>query len=208
MYVLLTHGSSNAKHAVQANELAVKVSTVLGEQVTVSFLSDKTLPKGAAALPLFLGEGKHQTQDVPALVQASGATMLPALADTADDIASLVVEQLTQITKRIHVVFVVYQFTGFEKIVAALYKHAKGCSLVAMAALHGQPNIASVLQNLQQQGVKKVVLQPILLFDGHSLDLCEMQTEQADMEVEIKPALVNIDGMSDWIAKQLKQGES
>jgi len=201
VYVLLTHGSSNAKHAVQANELAVKVSTVLGEQVTVSFLSDKTLPKGAAALPLFLGEGKHQTQDVPALVQASGATMLPALADTADDIASLVVEQLTQ-------VFVVYQFTGFEKIVAALYKHAKGCSLVAMAALHGQPNIASVLQNLQQQGVKKVVLQPILLFDGHSLDLCEMQTEQADMEVEIKPALVNIDGMSDWIAKQLKQGES
>jgi len=193
---------------MQANKLAERVSTVLGEQVTVSFLSDKILPKGATVLPLFLGEGKHQTQDVPALVQASGATMLPALADTADDIASLLVEQLTQITKRIHVVFVVYQFTAFEKTVAALYKHAKGCSLVAMAALHGQPNITSVLQNLQQQGIKKIVLQPVLLFDGHSLGTCISMAEQNDMEVEIKPALADIAGMDTWIAKQLKQGES
>jgi len=207
MYVLLTHGSSNAKHVEQANKLAEKVAANLNEQVSVSFLSDTTLPQGASVLPLFLGEGKHMTHDVPALIQASKAMMLDSLPCIADEIASFLVKQLTQVTKRIHVVFVVYQFTGFEKIVAALYKQAKGCSLVGIAALHGQPNIDNVLQNFQQQGVKKVFLQPVLLFDGHSLDACKAMVEFDGIEVEIQPTLANIDGMSDLIAKQFKQSK-
>lgn len=208
MHILLTHGSSHAKHATQANALAEKVSQGLGEQVTVSFLSDKKLPQDAKVLPLFLGEGKHVKHDVPKLVQDSDAIMLTTPADAADSLADLVVSRLTQDSKRIHVVFVVYQFTGFEKLVAALYKRAKKCSLVAMATLHGTPNVERVLNNLAQQGIKKVVLQPMLFFDGHSLDACIAMTEKTKMEIEIKPTLVNIDGMSDWIAQQFKQGES
>jgi len=207
MYVLLTHGSSNAKHAEQANKLAEKVSTILDGQVSVSFLSDKNLPERATVLPLFLGEGKHMKQDVPVLIQQSDVSVLPALADAADAIADLVVGELTQTSKRIHVVFVIYQFTGFEKVVAALYKRAKGCSTVAMAALHGHPTIMSVLQNLEQQGTKKVLLQPVLLFDGHSLDACRAMAQQTTMEVEIKSPLVNLAGMDVWIAQQFKQGE-
>ena len=207
MYVLLTHGSSHAKHASQAKALAEKVSQSLDEQVQVSFLSDKTLPTGANVLPLFLGEGKHMKHDVPALIQAAKANMLTTPSDAAGSLADLVVSQLTQDSKRIHVVFVVYQFTGFEKIVAALYKRAKKCSLVAMAALHGKPNIENVLNNLEQQGIKKVLLQPLLFFEGHSLNACISMTKKTNIEVEIKPALVNIDGMSDWITQQFKQGE-
>jgi len=208
MHVLLTHGSSHAKHATQAKSLAEKVSQGLGAQVQVSFLSDKSLPQGAKVLPLFLGEGKHVKHDVPERVQNSDAIMLTTPADAADSLADLVVSGLTQDSKRIHVVFVVYQFTGFEKLVAALYKRAKKCSLVAMATLHGTPNVERVLNNLAQQGIKKVVLQPMLFFDGHSLDACIAMTEKTKMEIEIKPTLVNIDGMSDWIAQQFKQGES
>jgi len=207
MHVLLTHGSSHAKHATQAKILAEKVSQSLGEQVTVSFLSDKKLPQDAKVLPLFLGESKHVKHDVPELVQGSDAIMLATPADAADSLADLVVSGLTQESKRIHVVFVVYQFAGFEKLVAALYKRAKKCSLVAMATLHGAPNVERVLNNLAQQGIKKVVLQPMLFFDGHSLDACIAMTEKTKMEIEIKPTLVNIDGMSDWIAQQFKQGE-
>ncbi|HID35822.1 MAG TPA: hypothetical protein EYP39_00360 [Ghiorsea sp.] len=208
MFTLLAHGSSHAKHAAQANMLAEKVSQGLDEQVQVSFLSDNALPEGAKVLPLFLGEGKHMQQDVPALMRSSNASILATPADAADSLADLVVSELTQESKRIHVVFVVYQFTGFEKIVAALYKRAKKCSLVAMATLHGKPNVESVLKNLEQQGIKKVVLQPMLLFEGHSLDVCISMTEQTNMDIEIKPALVNIDGMSDWVTQQFKRANS
>jgi len=206
MYTLLAHGSSHAKHAEQVNALAMQVALILDEQVGVAFLSDKTLPKGAKVLPLFLGHGKHLKQDVPVLMQASLASQFPALADVADDIAKLLVQQLTQTTKRIHVLFVVYQFIGFEKLVAALYQQAKGCSMAAISALHGTPSITSVLENIKAQDVKKVIVQPVLLFDGHSLDMCKSLAADIDMDVEIKPALIETEGFAALVAQQFKQG--
>jgi len=208
MFTLLAHGSSHAKHAEQVNVLARQVASILDEQVDVAFLSDETLPKDAKVLPLFLGHGKHLKQDVPALMQSSQATELPALADKADDIAKLIVSQLTQSSKRIHILFVVYQFTGFEKLVAALYQHAKGCSMAAMSALHGSPNIRSVLENIQAQGIKKVIVQPVLLFDGHSLDMCKVLAREVDIELDIKPALIETEGFAGLIANILKESKS
>ncbi|WP_038249758.1 CbiX/SirB N-terminal domain-containing protein [Ghiorsea bivora] len=206
MYTLLAHGSSHAKHAEQVNALARQVASILEKHVDVAFLSDKILPKDTDVLPLFLGHGKHLRQDVPALMQASKASELPALAEKADDITKLLVEQLTQTSKRIHVLFVVYQFTGFEKLVAALYKQAKGCSMAAMSALHGTPNVSSVLENIKAQGVKKVIVQPVLLFDGHSLDMCKSLAADIDMDIEIKPALIETEGFAALVADILKQG--
>jgi len=208
MFTLLAHGSSHAKHAEQVNVLARQVASILDEQVDVAFLSDKTLPEDANVLPLFLGHGKHLRQDVPALMQSSQVTELPALADKADDIAQLIVSQLTQSSKRIHILFVVYQFTGFEKLVAALYQHAKGCSMAAISALHGAPNISRVLENIQAQGVKKVIVQPVLLFDGHSLDMCKTLAKEVDIELDIKPALIETEGFAALIAHQFKQVDS
>lgn len=207
MYTLLTHGSSNAKHAQQAQLLAAQVSALLEKPVAVSFLSDKALAKDAIVLPLFLSNGKHMQQDVPALTQASNATMLPPLLEAVDELAALVIAELTQTTKRVHVVAVVYQFTGFEKIVSALYKQGKGCSLFAISSLHGAPSVPRVLQSLQKQGIKKVVLQPILLLDGHSLDMCKTQAAQVDIEVEIKPALIDIKGFAALVANIFEQGD-
>ncbi|MDQ7005165.1 MAG: CbiX/SirB N-terminal domain-containing protein [Ghiorsea sp.] len=204
MFVLLAHGSSHAKHAEQVNVLATQVAAILDEHVDVAFLSDEALPKDAKVLPLFLGHGKHLKQDVPVLMQDSQAAELPALADKADDIAKLIVSQLTQQSKRIHILFVMYQFTGFEKLVAALYKHAKGCSMAAMSALHGAPNVSSVLENIQAQGVKKIVVQPVLLFDGHSLDMCKTLAKEVDIELDIKPALIETEGFADLVADIFK----
>jgi len=205
MYVLLAHGSSHANHAVQVKALAEQVSVLLGEDVGAAFLSDAILPKEATVLPLFLGHGKHLSHDVPQLIESSEAIMLPALADAADDIAKLLLDQITKESKRIHVVFTVYQFTGFTNIVAALYKHAKGCSLAAISALHGAPDVQSVLQNINLQGSKKVVLQPVLLFDGHSVDTCKTTAESVDMDIEVMPPLVEMEGFAALIADRLKQ---
>jgi|GEM_PF-2867002 len=207
MYTLLAHGSSHAKHAEQVDALATQVATILDEQVHVAFLSDHTLPKDTKILPLFLGYGTHLEQDVPALLQTSEACALPGLADEADRVAKHIVSKLTQQSKRIHVLFVVYQFTGFEKLVAALYEHAKGCSMVAMSALHGAPSISSVLESIKAQGVQKVIVQPMLLFDGHSLDMCKTLAKKVDVALDIQPALIETEGFADLVAALLKQSQ-
>ncbi|MDX8381456.1 MAG: hypothetical protein R8M14_05030 [Ghiorsea sp.] len=205
MFVLLTHGSSHANHALQVKELAEKVSVLVGETVGVSFLSDKALPPNAKVLPLFLGEGSHMLEDVPRMIKAADATLLATMADHADEIADMVVQQLTQDSKRIHVVFTMYQFKGFNKMLTAAYKKSKGCSLVAMATLHGCPTVKSVLRSLEQQGNKKLILQPFILFDGHSLDMCQAAADESTVDVQVNSALANLDGMSVWIAEQFKR---
>jgi len=207
VFVLLVHGSNNGLYQQQLNALADDVSTILGEKVAVATLSDNALPKGATVLPLFLGQGKHMQEDVAQLIQNAKATMLPPLYEHSDALAELVLGELTQDSKRIHLLFAVYQFTGFEKLVAALYQHAKGCSMSAMSALHGSPNIQNVLNNIAQQGIKGIVLQPMFLFEGHSLTECKKAVQGSSMHVEINPALVKTTGFAALIANILKQGE-
>ncbi|MCF6208984.1 MAG: hypothetical protein L3J61_06360, partial [Ghiorsea sp.] len=60
---------------------------------------------------------------------------------------------------------------------------------------------------LKQQGIKKVILQPVLLFDGHSLELCKTKAKQAGIEIEIQPSLTALDGFAALIANIFKQGE-
>ncbi|MDQ7001506.1 MAG: CbiX/SirB N-terminal domain-containing protein, partial [Ghiorsea sp.] len=138
--------------------------------------------------------------DVPQLIQAAQATMLAPLFEHSDALAALVVSELTQDSKRIHLMFSGYQFTGFGRLVASLYQQSKGCTMAAMSALHGSPNISNVLQNIQVQGVKKIIIQPVLLFDGHSLDMCTTLAKQVDIELDIKPALVETTGFAALIA--------
>jgi len=203
-FILLAHGSSDARHAEQVRSLATKVSHLTGEEVGCAFLSDDKLPKGAHVLPLFLGNGQHGTIDAPKLAEKSGAILLPSLAAHADEIADLAYNRVTAAGRRVNALFALYRFSGFEALYAALHERNKRCSLVAHAALHGEPSIASTLALWHADGVKPVKLQPMLLFDGKSMD--EMTAMVSDGDVETLPVLSQGDDFVELIASLLKVG--
>ncbi len=198
--VLLAHGSSDARHSDQVRALAAAVSSLLGEAVEAAFLSDKQLPKGATVLPLFLGEGTHVREDIPKLIATSGGILLPPLASCADQVAALALEELTRETRRINAMFVLYRFGGFEKLTAALYSQVKACSKHALASLHSEPSVKSVLEHWQQEGVKPISLQPMLLFEGKSMDRLRSMTEAFD--INMAPVLSGYDGFADLVASR------
>jgi len=208
MKVLLAHGSTASEHGEQLAVLAGNVSKLLGEEIGTACLDDQVLPEGATVLPLFLGEGKHVREDVPELVAASGGRLLPVLADSSDQIAELVVQDLTRETRRIHALFVLYRFSGFEQLAAALYGKAKVCSKHALASLHSEPSLAAVLQHWQLEGVKQVTLQPVLLFKGHSLSRCKSMLDDSTLEIRRASVLSELDGFPSLIAELLKAGDA
>ena len=79
--------------------------------------------------------------------------------------------------------------------------------MAAMSALHGSPNIQGVLNSIAQQDIKKIVLQPMFLFEGHSLAECKNEVQGSSLDIEIKPALVKTTGFAALIAKILKQSK-
>jgi len=198
MNILLAHGSSDARHGDQVRKLAADVSRILGDTVQAAFLSDETLAKGARVLPLFLGEGQHGLTDAPALAEKSGAVLLPSLAAHADKIADLVYARVTAETRRVNTLFGLYRFSGFEAPYAALHERNKRCTLVAHGALHGQPSVASVLRLWRENGVESIKLQPMLLFDGKSMD--EMAAMADGNDVEILPVLSRGEEFAELIA--------
>ena len=203
MYVLLAHGSSDGRHVEQVKALACRVSGLLNEEIGTAFLDDHALPKGATVLPLFLGQGKHVREDVPALIAASGCRLLPPLDHHADTIADMAVGQMTKETRRINALFVLYRFAGFEKLAAALYGRMKICSKHALASLHSEPSVNTVLQHWQQEDVKVISLQPMLLFEGKSMDRLRTMTEP--FEISVAPVLSEYDGFAALIANQFRQ---
>jgi len=199
MNYLLAHGSSAAIHAGQVQTLATEVADILGETVSVSFLTDNALPKGATVLPLFLGQGKHVCEDIPKLIAASDCTLLPPLDAHADAIAEMAVDQITKETRRINAMFVLYRFVGFEKLAAALYGRVKRCSKHALASLHGEPSVKTVLELWQQESVNPISLQPMLLFEGKSMDRLRGMTKP--FNINIAPVLPEYDGFSELVAQ-------
>jgi len=203
MYVLLAHGSSDARHAAQVQSLAARVSEQLGTEVGCAFLSDERLPKDAHVLPLFLGMGRHGARDAPALAERSGAYLLPSLATHAEAIADLAYDRVTNDTRRINALFGLYRFAGFEQLYAALHERNRRCSLVAHGALHAEPSIASVLRLWRADGVTPVRLQPMLLFEGKSME--DMAAMAGGDDVEILPPLARGDDFVKLVASLLKE---
>jgi len=205
MKILLAHGSTDIRHGEQMQTLACSVSELLGEAVGTAFLGDGKLPTGATVLPLFLGEGKHVREDLPAWVAASGCVLLPNLTASADTIAALALAELTKETRRINALFVLYRFGGFEKLAAALYGRVKTCSKHALASLHSEPSLTAVLEHWQEQGVQPVSLQPMLLFEGKSMDRLRAMCEPFD--VNIHPVLSEYDDFPALVAQCFKPSE-
>ncbi|TLS77686.1 hypothetical protein FE236_02825 [Mariprofundus erugo] len=205
MKTLLAHGSSDSAHGAQVEALAKHVSNLIGEEVRAAFLSDERLPAGSVVLPLFLGAGKHLSEDVPTLVAASGATLLPSLNEYAEQLVTMACNQLTRESTRIHALFAIYRYSGFEPLVAAIHSANSRCSLVATASLHSEPSLTSVLNRWQSDGVGPITVQPMLLFGGHTLGRLQAMIEDASAtDVLLAPVLSECDGFAALIAGCLK----
>jgi len=199
MKILLSHGSTDARHSEQLGMLADAVSTLLDDEVDIAFLGDKNLPSGATVLPVFLGAGQHVTKDVPAMVAAANScSLLPALGGHAEQLARLVYDQVTAESRRVNALFALYRFAGFEAVTAALHERIKRCSLVAMASLHSEPSVTSVLKHWQAHEITPVTLQPMLLFEGKSMDRLRGMTKVFD--VTLQPVLSACDGFPQLVA--------
>ncbi len=202
MNILLAHGSSDTRHGEQVRRLAADVSECLNEEVSAAFLSDDSLPHGARVLPLFLGAGRHGSVDAPALAEQSGAQLLPSLAAHADRIAELAYDRVTTEGHRVNALFGLYRFSSFEALYAALHTRNKRCTLVAHGTLHGEPSVTSVLKLWHEDGVSPIRVQPMLLFDGKSLD--EMTAIASAPNIDIlPPPLSQAPGFTELIASLL-----
>jgi len=200
--ILLAHGSSDARHAEQVRALAANVSEKVGEAVGCAFLSDHRVPEGAHVLPLFLGEGGHGLVDAPQLAENSGAVLLPSLAHHADAIAKLACDCIAQSKAREHLLFGIYTFAAFEALNRALLAHGGRFGQMTVAALHDEPNVASVIRQWRAQGSGRIILQPLLLFDGRSMD--EMAGQAKGDDIEILPPLAHSDRFAELIATLLR----
>ncbi len=200
MNILLAHGSSNADHNTQVQSLAANVSTLLGEEVGVAYLNDQTLQSGAKVLPLFLGEGKHVREDVPRLVAASNCDLMPALTEHSDTIADMAVDLITRDTRRINAMFVLYRFAGFEKLATALYGKMKTCSKHALASLHSEPSVSSLLEHWAGEEIKAISVQPLLLFKGASLVRLQGMMNDCSLEIKQGPVLSEHESFAQLIA--------
>ncbi len=204
--VLLAHGSSDSVHGEQVRELATRVSELLGEEVGAGFLSDERLPEGAQVLPLFLGAGKHVTEDIPKLIETSNCTLLPSLNEYAETLVNMAYDQLAQESKRINAMFALYRFSGFESLAAAIHSKNKRCSKVAMASMHSEPSITSVLDLWHTDGIETVTVQPMLLFGGRTLVRVQAMIDNSSMKnITLAPVLSEHEGFASFVADCLKQ---
>ncbi len=198
--ILLAHGSSNASHTEQVEVFATKVSELLGEEVGVAYLNDQILPSGARVLPLFMGEGKHVREDVPQLVAASSCELLPSLVDKSDAIADMALDLIIRDTRRINALFVLYRFRGFEKLATALYGKIKICSKHALASLHSEPSVSALLQHWEDEDVKAISVQPLLLFKGASLVRLEGMMKDSNLQINQRSVLSEHESFAQLIA--------
>jgi sirohydrochlorin ferrochelatase len=206
MNILLAHGSPDSRHGEQVRKMADKVANILGEQVGASFLNEKSLPEGARVLPLFLGDGQHVLVDTPEFIGASGCEMLPPLANQAARIAEMAFDLVAEESRRVNTLFAIYRFSGFERLTTELYKQSKRCSKVALAALHASPSIEAVLEHWQTEDIKQVALQPMLLFEGHTLDMVRIRVDYAKSpRIKYGPVLAKHEAMPVLIADCLKK---
>lgn len=205
MNILLSHGSPNDAHRHAVEALAEKVSALLGETVTAAFLGDD-LPEGANILPLFLLHGRHLERDVPKMMNSIQAQLIDGPAAYPADMAQMAFELAsTKRKKERAVMFALYRLGAADALMAELYERSKKFSLPAIAALHGQCNVASVLELWKGEGIAEVLIQPVLLFPGHSVDALGDIAEKAGLDFSVGPALSEHPDFTDWLAGRFRE---
>jgi len=204
--ILLTHGSSNAEHDEAAAQLAAAVAAEAGEAFHIARLGE-SLPAGARVMPLFLTEGKHLREDVPAMLTAGKATLIAGPASHADAIAAMLADYVAEQRGRCRaVLLVLYRLLGSTALSAAIYRESKRFPLPAVAALHGECSFADVLALWRQDGHTDAFVQPVLLFPGASLDELAQRIGEHEMKVQLGKPLAELPGFVRWIAARFREG--
>ncbi len=205
MNILLSHGSPDEAHSRAVEALAAKVAAELGEAVGTAFLGDG-LPRGAKVLPLFLTRGRHLEQDVPAQAGAAGAELLAGPADFPAEVADMALELARAArAKQRAVMFALYRLAGAEELMSELYDRSKQFPLPAIAGLHGHCDAASVLTLWRDEGLKEALVQPVLMFPGHSMELVQETTASSGLECSIGPTLGGHEGFAAWLAGRFRE---
>jgi sirohydrochlorin ferrochelatase len=205
MNILLAHGSPDPKHRAQAEALAARVAVELGDAVRAAFLDDADIPRSARVLPLFLGEGRHAIDDAARFAARFDASLLPPLASVSAQLADLGVSMAESLaTPREPAIFAYYRFRNFERLVAGVYARRKRLPKMSMAALHGAPDCTDVLRFWTGQGVKRVAVQPMLLFAGRSLQRLADAAGAGELPVVLGQPLAEHAGMPALVADCLR----
>jgi len=152
-------------------------------------------------MPLFLTEGKHLLEDVPAMLAASGAQLVEGPASYPETMAKLLADRAAEERGRCRaVMFVLYRLLGATALAGVLYDQSKRFSLPAIAALYGECSFADVLALWRREGVMEAMVQPALLFPGSSLDELKQKAAGSGMQVRVGEPLATLPGFVDWVA--------
>jgi len=209
--LILAHGSPDDRHRRQVRDLALKVAERLAEPVEAGFLDGENLPERATVLPLFLGEGRHGRQDVVTLARESGCRLLPSLALSADRLATMATDLAEKVSlSHCPVLFAVYRFQGFKRLVSGLSRQRKRFPRMALASLHGLPDCSSILNLWRSEGVRHIAVQPAFLFHGHTMErlkTCQFE-EDIDMNWRIGLPLAEHAEFPDLLAACFRKGDN
>ena len=190
MNILLAHGSSDSRHAAQAQLLAEKAGEELGAAIELRFLNSEKMPEGARVLPLLLGEGWHARNDLVRLSEASSCTMLPSLASRPIPVACMASDLAREaISGKSSAVFAVYHLEGFEAIARALNGLKARFDQMSVVEIHASPNVAEQLERWKAEGIGDTVVQPMALFEGRTMESVRRTVEQSDTGTVVGPVL-------------------
>ena len=205
MNLLLSHGSPNDVHRHAVEALAGKVSVSLGEAVNTAFLGDD-LPEGARVLPLFLTHGRHLENDVPKMAEASRVQLIAGPAEYPDKMAEMALELAVGLrSKQRAVMFALYRLAGAQALMAGLYERSKKFPLPAIAGLHGACDVASALALWKSEVIADVLIQPVLLFPGHSLEALRDVAQASGLNVDTGQSLSEHAGFAEWLAGRFRE---
>jgi hypothetical protein len=202
---LLSHGSPDGVHLKAVESLAHQVTSCLGERVQAGFLGH-ALPDGARVLPLFLTRGRHLKKDVPALISASGATLVAGPADFPMDVARMAMDMaVAERGKQRAVMFALYRLMGARALMADLYTLSRKFPLPAIAGVHGQCDVESVLHLWSGEGISQALIQPVLLFPGESLGRLEACASGREMDILVGRPLSEHADFPAWLAGRFRE---
>jgi len=203
--ILLAHGSSDSRHAAQATLLAEQAAVEFGEAIEVCFLSSEAMPEGAHVLPLLLGEGWHARNDISRLAKASACTMMPSLSARSIPVAcmaaDLAIDSYPDLqASQCSAMFAIYHFEGFETVARALNGLNRRFSDSVVAGIYSSPSLEETLTQWRDEESENIVVQPMALFEGHTMEKLRRTVAGSKVDAVIGAALSTHAGFPGFIA--------
>jgi len=139
---------------------------------------------------LLLGEGWHARNDIVRLSKASECIMLPPLSDRAASIAGMASDLAADVlSSDANVIFALYHFHGFEAVSIELKRLDSRFSRLSLAAIYSSPNVGEALRQWHGEDLKNILVQPLALFEGRTMEKVRSAVVESDADALIGPVL-------------------